>query len=288
MSGMVIRPIVRRDFVALPNAILNDRRLSADTRAMLAHILSKPRAWEIRPRALAKALSGPIPLGQKRLGRMFREASAAGYMIRSKTQEHKDEGSFGRYAYYVGMPEDIAHAAKVTKEHGITTINELGVSFLPQRPEAYTPEACTRDGRAIHKRESLQNTESRKPPLPPNAQRAARPNGLAKKRLIEGQEVIHHRVAQRIGQGDVALGVEIFLALPASRQDELTASERAGKLTDDTLARVWDEVRTLMNSKDGVKCGRWNQRVQKAGLAANSSSGAYPLLGMRRTQGDRE
>ena len=241
MSGMVIRPVVRREFVALPNAILNDRRLSADTRAMLAYILSKPRTWEVRPRALAKALSGPIPLGQKRLARMFHEASAAGYMIRSKTQEHKDDGSFGRYAYYIGMPEDIAHAAKVTKEHGITTVNELGVSFLPQRPEAYTPEACTRDGGAIHKRRSLQNTKTTNPPLPPNDQRAARPNGLAKKRSIEGREVVQQRVAQRIGRGKIALGWEILMSVPDSRLDELTAAERAKKLTDDTIARVWNE-----------------------------------------------
>jgi hypothetical protein len=34
--------------VSLPNAILNDPRLSIDTRGMLAHLMSKPTTWEIR------------------------------------------------------------------------------------------------------------------------------------------------------------------------------------------------------------------------------------------------
>jgi hypothetical protein len=246
MSGMVIRPFVRREFTALPNAILNDRRLSADTRAMLAYILSKPKTWEVRPRALAKALSGPIPLGQKRLARMFHEASSAGYMIRSKSQEHKENGSFGRYAYYVGMPEDIAMAAEGTKKRGILTVNELGVAILPQRPEAYTREAYTREGAAIHKRRSLQNTETIKSPLPPNEQRATRPNGLPRQRSIEGQEVVQQRLAQRIGRGNVALGWEILLSLPDGRRDEITASERAKKLSDETIAGVWNEFHSAV------------------------------------------
>jgi hypothetical protein len=248
MSGMVIRPFVRREFTALPNAILNDRRLSADTRAMLAYILSKPKTWEVRPRALAKALSGPIPLGQKRLARMFHEASSAGYMIRSKSQEHKENGSFGRYAYYVGMPEDIAMAAEGTKKLGIITVNELGVAILPQRPEAYTREAYTRDGCAIHKRKNPQTNKRLENPLcvPPVQQRAAISNGLARKPRAEGQEVVQHRLAQRVGRGNVALGWEILLSLPAGRRDEITASERAKKLSDETIAGVWNEFHSAV------------------------------------------
>jgi hypothetical protein len=232
---MIIRPFVKREFTALPNAILNDSRLSADTRGMLAYILSKPKTWQVRPRALAKALSGPIPLGLKRLSRMFHEASAAGYMIRSKAQEHKEDGSFGRYTYFVGMPEDIMKAVDVTKNVGLAIVQELGVPFLPQRPEACTPHACTRDGTS-YKIMSLEKTESIKTPLPPNSQQAAQPNGRPRKKLIEGQETVQHRLAKRIGLGDVKRGWEILILLPNNRRDELTASERAGRLTDDMIA----------------------------------------------------
>lgn len=54
---MIIRPVVSREYTALPNAILKDRRLSADTRAMVALVLSKPKTWQLRPPALARELS---------------------------------------------------------------------------------------------------------------------------------------------------------------------------------------------------------------------------------------
>jgi hypothetical protein len=59
-----------------------------------------------------------------------------------------------------------------------------------------------------------------------------------KRRLIEGQEVIHHRLAYRLGFGDVAAGYEILLGLPDNRRDELTAMERIGKLNDTEISRA--------------------------------------------------
>lgn len=46
---MIIRPACKRDYTPLPNSILADRRLSADTRLMIIWLLSKPRTWELRP-----------------------------------------------------------------------------------------------------------------------------------------------------------------------------------------------------------------------------------------------
>jgi hypothetical protein len=242
---MIIRPVVKREYTSLPNAILTDRRLSADTRAMLAFVLSKPRNWEVRPRPLAKALSGPLPVGLKRLARMFHEASAAGYMVRSEAQEHKQDGSFGRYGYWVGMPEDIADVRKGAQDRGVELVTDLGVANLPQRPEACTPEAYTRGGVTIHKRRNLETKESTNP-LTPTLRQASSPAGRAIERSIEGQEIVQDRLAKRVGGGDAERGWSVLLSLPDNHLDQLTASERVGKLTDENIHR------TLQNAFAGA------------------------------------
>jgi hypothetical protein len=131
---MIIRPACEREYTSLPNAILNDRRLSADTRAMVAWILSKPKNWRVRPFPLAIALSreGSRALGRTRLKRMFKEAMGAGYMARSEKQTHQDDGDWGAYVYFVGMPDDVAAAVKKT-----------GVAVLAQARNARTQNAHT-------------------------------------------------------------------------------------------------------------------------------------------------
>ncbi len=60
----------------------------------------------------------------------------------------------------------------------------------------------------------------------------------SKRRPIEGQEVIQHRLAERLGSGDIAVGWEILLKLPLSHLDQITAMYRAGKLSDDEIAKA--------------------------------------------------
>ncbi len=54
---MIIKPACSREYVSVPNAVVTDRRLSIETRGMVAYLLSRPRDWQIRPMPLAKALS---------------------------------------------------------------------------------------------------------------------------------------------------------------------------------------------------------------------------------------
>jgi hypothetical protein len=68
-----------------------------------------------------------------------------------------------------------------------------------------------------------------------------------KRPLIEGQEVIQHRLALRLGCGDVAAGYEILLELPDNQRDELTAMERIGKLRDTEICRARDSLRRESN-----------------------------------------
>jgi hypothetical protein len=162
----VIRPICSRDFVALPNEIFSDDRLSADTRAMVALILSKPRTWQIRPFPLAKALSKKgVPLGRTRLARMFREAREAGYMARSQSQTHKENGDFDRFVYFVGMPDDVRIA--VQQHEGVAFLAQSGFAHThdaqthdAQTHDAQTCGAQTQDEHRIYKRENPTKTDS--------------------------------------------------------------------------------------------------------------------------------
>jgi hypothetical protein len=123
---MIIKPACEREYVPLPNAIANDKRLSAETRGMLLHLIAKPPGWEVRPTVLARKLC----VGLKKLKRMLREAGDAGYIWRSPKQRHNPNGSWGRFEYIVGMPDDVA------KE-----VAARGVAISPQRLEAHAPEA---------------------------------------------------------------------------------------------------------------------------------------------------
>jgi hypothetical protein len=131
--GAIIRPVVSRDYVSLPNAILSDQRLSIETRGMVCFILSKSKNFEIRPYALRKALSiAGQRLGRTKLDRMIAEAVAVGYMARSHKQARKKGGKFGRYAYICGLPEDVA-----------AELQRQGAPFLPnaRNPHPDNPHA---------------------------------------------------------------------------------------------------------------------------------------------------
>src|SRR5438094_2208577 len=137
---MIIRPVCSREFVSLPNVILNDERLSIEARGMIAYLLSKPPRWQIKTASLARALSKKDhPLGRTKLTRMLQEAIAAGYLARSSEQERKANGDFGSYIYVIGLPEDVQMAS---------------ARF------AHSQNATSQNKQRSKKRRSLENTET--------------------------------------------------------------------------------------------------------------------------------
>jgi len=162
---------------------------------------------------------------------MFDEAFVAGYMARSVAQTHTDGGLWGPYVYFMGMPEDVAAAVK-----------RDGVVVLPHPEKPHTVEPHTVEPHAAnqqaYKRKNLETRDSIKPL--PNLPQFAGSNGQSIKsaRSIEGQEVVQHRLARRLGDGNVERGFLILGELPDGRRDELTAMERVGKLTDAEVAGV--------------------------------------------------
>jgi hypothetical protein len=149
---MIIRPVCSREFVALPNIILNDDENSIETRGMIAWCLSKPKSWQIRPKAMARALSKEgKPLGHTKLKRMLQEAMASGYLARSAEQTHKANGDFESYVYVIGMPEDVAAA-----------VAQSAVTFLAHDRFAHTQNARTQNARTQNgpRREKRQKEET--------------------------------------------------------------------------------------------------------------------------------
>jgi hypothetical protein len=175
---MIIRSRPVANFSVLPNSLLSDKRLSIDTRGMIAYILTKPPTWEIRPVALARALSKNgakkrDSVGRTRLLRMFKEAQAAGYMLRSEMQSHQEDGAWGSFDYIVGLPEDVV-AADLRKSESVASLaqsrdTQTGDTQTgdTQTGDAQTCGAHARNATTSQKERNLVNTDSTKPPVAP-------------------------------------------------------------------------------------------------------------------------
>jgi hypothetical protein len=94
---MIRRGKHRKNFTVLPNAMLEDRSMSIDTRGMMAYLLSRPDDWEVRHDALCRTLS----VTSERLRRMIREGLEAGYITRDEAQPRDTLNRFTSYDYVV-------------------------------------------------------------------------------------------------------------------------------------------------------------------------------------------
>ena len=63
-------------------------------------------------------------------------------------------------------------------------------------------------------------------------------NRDGKRSIVEGAEAIQHRIAQRLGDGDVARGWLLLGQLSDAERDQLTAQARANKLNDLTVTTM--------------------------------------------------
>jgi hypothetical protein len=110
-----------RDFTTLSNALLQDRRLSHETRGLLCELLSRPLDWEITVRGIIA--TGPS--GRDKVYRMIAEAEACGYI--RKGQERDEGGRMGRQFYIVSdAPEPLPEKPET-------------VAPLPEKPDTAKP-----------------------------------------------------------------------------------------------------------------------------------------------------
>ena len=79
---------IRDNFTILPNATLNDSRLTWQARGLLAYLLSKPDHW----RVIVKSLVKESPAGRDAVYTILKELETHGYITYEQT--HENDGTF--------------------------------------------------------------------------------------------------------------------------------------------------------------------------------------------------
>ena len=133
-SGTRARCIFRahgdRGYTKLSNAFLQDRRISEETRGLIARLLSLPDDWEVT----VKSIIATGKAGRDKVYRMIQEAEQFGY-IRPE-QPHDGDGKFQRQIYLVSDAPD--ELIKITAEQ-IYAIEGGDFEPLPEKPETAKP-----------------------------------------------------------------------------------------------------------------------------------------------------
>ena len=96
-----------RGFTVLPNAILQDRRLSYTARGLLADLLSRPDGWSEDSRRMADS----SPQGRIAVAKALRELAAFGYYRVVKTR--RADGTFVSEAHVYDSPHTVAPAPRI-------------------------------------------------------------------------------------------------------------------------------------------------------------------------------
>jgi hypothetical protein len=235
---MIIRRKHNGNFTIVPNALVDDKRLSIEAKGLLAYLISRPNNWTVRHSHLHKELG----IGRDKLQRILRELIRAGYLERDDEQPRDDDNQFAAYHY-------------ICRDVPISTAPPP-LSGFPLRGSR---QRKTRNG---NKNDSSKTELNKTPTYPPPSEQAETLqvaddelpfevertksrsiNGHSLNRdgkgtIVEGAEAIQHRIAQLLGDGDVARGWLLLGQLSDADRDELTAQGRADKLNDLTLTTM--------------------------------------------------
>lgn len=118
---MIRRAPRERDFTVLPNAALEDERLSYRARGVLAYILSKPDHWKTNSEQLAHGGRE----GRDAIRTALGELQTAGYAMLVK--DRKPDGTFLKEWVIADSPTDWKSASKAWKpDVGSPDVGDLG------------------------------------------------------------------------------------------------------------------------------------------------------------------
>jgi len=92
---MIIKRKYDSNFTAIPNAIIDNRELSAEARWVLIYLLSKPKDWVVRVTDIRAAGN----LGRDKAYSIMKELVEARYV--EKVQGRNEDGSYGDAEYLV-------------------------------------------------------------------------------------------------------------------------------------------------------------------------------------------
>ncbi|MFJ9523371.1 hypothetical protein ACIRPK_34660 [Kitasatospora sp. NPDC101801] len=145
-----------RGFLALPNTLLQDRRLSYTARGLLADLLSRPDGWREDGRQMADS----SPQGRTAVAKALRELTRAGYYRVEKVRQ--SDGTFVSTAHVFDTPQATS-PGHVLPGSGLAAADAAGSNpikdgekepFLPDEPSGATPHS----GRTTETREGGQDT----------------------------------------------------------------------------------------------------------------------------------
>jgi hypothetical protein len=153
----------------LPNHVLEDSRLSMETRWLVSYLLSKPDNWIVRIGDITKRGG----CGRDKARRMVNEMVEFGYA--QKEQARGDGGKFGKLMLVV-------FDEPIDRREGDSEAEKEGVSFVPQTEKPSTGEPSTVKPTLVNT-ESLARTDSQNG----RAQAQARERGADLDRNAEKQ-----------------------------------------------------------------------------------------------------
>jgi hypothetical protein len=141
MSQNHLRNHLKSEFAQIPNALIEDRELSATARALFCYLAVKPDDWKFKMKDIADALLISIPT----LRKVIAELSVIGW-IDDGGQNRGEKGEFGAKIFSI-YP---------TKYQKIGSFEECKVKKSPQRQKPASVK--NRSG----KNSALNNTQSKK------------------------------------------------------------------------------------------------------------------------------
>lgn len=130
-SRCIFRAHGERGYTKLRNAFLQDRRISDETRGLVARLLSLPDDWEVTVQSIIA--SGKA--GRDKVYRMIKEAEEFGY-IQPQNRERLDDGKLGRQIYHVS--DDPEALIKIAAEEIYAL--ETGAQPHTEKPDTENPD----------------------------------------------------------------------------------------------------------------------------------------------------
>lgn len=120
------RSALTENFTVLPNALLNDDRLTGEGLALMVYLLSKPSSWQLSPTNIRKRFKW----GKDKAYKVINGLIECGYIVK---EAQRDGGKYASFVYFVyDTPQ---------------------ISPFPEKPEAVKPEAVNQD--TIKNRETI-------------------------------------------------------------------------------------------------------------------------------------
>ena len=175
----------KSEYALIPNAVVNDIRLSFEARGLLLYLLAKPEDWCVRAADLCK--QGGI--GRNKAYRLLSDLEKAGYLVRERGRE--DSGRFGALDYVVFDDPNMQCEPRPQNQHMV-------VSPSPQKRDVDKPSVV--NGHHTKDRDSTNTRKIQTTEEDPSIEKAlseyhliAEQAGLAKTRGLSKTRLSHLR-----------------------------------------------------------------------------------------------